>query len=216
MTNDSPPTRPRTRAPGMTPEQRRRMVIQAALPLVAEYGNAVTTQQIARAAGIGEATIFRVFADKEELLQACVAEAMDSAPLLQQLRSISLELPLAERLAEAGDALDGYLARMGAVVSALQASGLQRGRAAVNDRSGDGSTETSSGARPPDPTREALAELFEPERGRLRQPVETLTEIFLSLAFGRGRFLATGQPKIGMAQLVDLFLNGAVEPKELP
>ncbi|MEO3778492.1 TetR/AcrR family transcriptional regulator [Micromonospora sp. B11E3] len=217
MTNDSPPARPRTRAPGMTPEQRRRMIIQAALPLVAEYGNAVTTQQIARAAGIGEATIFRVFADKEELLQACVAEAMDSTTLLQQLRSISLELPLAERLAEAGDTLDGYLARMGAVISALQASGLQRGRAAVNDRSGDGSTETaSSGARPPDPTREALAELFEPERGRLRQPVETLTEIFLSLAFGRGRFLATGQPKIDMAQLVDLFLNGAVEPKERP
>jgi len=49
------------------------MVIRAALPLIAERGAAVTTQQVARAAGIGEATIFRVFPDKDALLDACVA-----------------------------------------------------------------------------------------------------------------------------------------------
>ena len=51
------------------------MIVAAALPLVAEYGAAVTTSQIARAAGIGEATIFRAFKDKDEVLDACVAEA---------------------------------------------------------------------------------------------------------------------------------------------
>ena len=52
------------------------MIVAAALPLVAEYGAKVTTSQVARAAGIGEATIFRVFADKEELLDAVLAEAL--------------------------------------------------------------------------------------------------------------------------------------------
>ena len=193
----------------MTPEQRRKTVIQAALPLVAEYGNAVTTQQIARAAGIGEATIFRVFTDKDELLQACVAEAMDATTLLQELRSISLQLPLAERLSEAGDALEGYLNRMGAVISALQASGRQRGRSA-DGTAAEGGAELGR----EDPTRKAIAELFEPERDRLRLPVTTLSEIFLSLTFGRGRFLSGSDPKIGLTELVDLFLHGALNPEE--
>src|SRR4051794_3335550 len=100
------PSTDRRRAPGMTPDQRRDAIISAALPLVAEQGAAVTTAQIARAAGTGEATIFRVFDDKDALLQACVARALDPANALRQLQAISLEQPLADRLVEAVDALD--------------------------------------------------------------------------------------------------------------
>src|SRR5690349_12521793 len=66
----------RRRAPAMDADQRRAMIVAAALPLVVEYGASVTTAKIARAAGIGEGTIFRVFPDKETLLKACVAEAV--------------------------------------------------------------------------------------------------------------------------------------------
>ncbi|CAM5283250.1 Inositol 2-dehydrogenase/D-chiro-inositol 3-dehydrogenase [Streptomyces griseoloalbus] len=45
----------------------------------------MTTAKIARAAGIGEGTIFRVFADKEELLQACVAEALSPDHAVREL-----------------------------------------------------------------------------------------------------------------------------------
>src|SRR4051794_156372 len=103
------PTTERRRAPGMTAEQRRETIVRAALPLLAEQGAAVTTAQIARAAGIGEATIFRVFADKNEVLQACIAAVLDSTTVLQELQSISLEQPLAARLIQAVDALDAYL-----------------------------------------------------------------------------------------------------------
>lgn len=61
----------------MAPGSRREMIVRAALPLVIEHGSAVTTRQIARAAGIGEGTIFRVFADKDELLEACVSEPVE-------------------------------------------------------------------------------------------------------------------------------------------
>src|SRR5690348_6310622 len=112
----------RRRAPGMSPEQRREMIVGAALPMVAEYGAAVTTAQIARAAGIGEATIFRVFEDKEALIAACVAAALDPEHALVQLRSIALDQPLPDRLLEAADALDAHLGRMGAVLGAVHAS----------------------------------------------------------------------------------------------
>ena len=86
----------------MSPERRKAMIVAAALPLVAEYGTAVTTSQIAKAAGIGEATIFRVFADKEELLDACMNEALRPDHAVEQIASIPLDQPLADRLADAG------------------------------------------------------------------------------------------------------------------
>lgn len=118
----------RRRAPGMTPGQRREMIVRTALPLVAEHGAAVTTGRIARAAGIGEATIFRVFADKDELLDACVAEALRTDHVLSELAAVPLDRPLPARLAEASAAIEAYLARMGMVLGALHATGRRRER----------------------------------------------------------------------------------------
>ncbi|MEV4358773.1 TetR/AcrR family transcriptional regulator [Nonomuraea sp. NPDC004186] len=113
----------RRRAPAMSPEQRREMIVRAALPLVVEYGTSVTTAQVARAAGIGEGTIFRAFGDKETLLAACMAEAARPDDTLAHVAAIALDVPLEERLIEAAETLRGYLARMGAVAGALAASG---------------------------------------------------------------------------------------------
>ncbi|WP_326623597.1 TetR/AcrR family transcriptional regulator [Streptomyces decoyicus] len=104
------------------------MIVAAALPLVAEYGAAVTASQIARAAGIGEATIFRAFKDKDEVLDACIAEAVGTDHVLRELASISLDEPLAGRLTEAAEALRAHLERLGTVIGALHASGHRRGR----------------------------------------------------------------------------------------
>ncbi len=70
------------------------MIIRTAIPLIAEYGAAVTTSKIARAAGIGEGTIFRVFADKDELMQACVAEALSPDHAIRELDAIDMSQPL--------------------------------------------------------------------------------------------------------------------------
>jgi AcrR family transcriptional regulator len=118
------PSKPsRRRAPAMDADQRRAMIVAAALPLVVEYGASVTTAKIARAAGIGEGTIFRVFPDKDALLKACVAEAVRPDDTVRHLEAISLDQPLADRLTEAAEVIRGYLTRMGAVISALAATG---------------------------------------------------------------------------------------------
>jgi len=121
-------TPPRRRAAALSPEQRRETIVHAALPLVAERGAAVTTAEVARAAGIAEGTIFRVFPDKNALLDACVVEAMRPDRVLAELATIDLDQPLAVRLTEAGEALAAHLARLGAVLGSLHATGrpLQR------------------------------------------------------------------------------------------
>lgn len=186
----------------MNAEQRRSMIVAAALPLVAEYGTAVTTGQIARAAGIGEGTIFRAFADKEELLDACLAEAMNPGHALRELAAVPLDEPLAARLVQAAEALHAHLERMGTVIGALHASGHRHGRSR-GDRPAPGDRDSSEKA-----TREAVAELIEPDRAALRLEPEKLASIFLGMLFGRRPVAGGAEP--AAADLVDVLLHGAL------
>ncbi|MFE1956183.1 TetR/AcrR family transcriptional regulator [Streptomyces sp. NPDC059524] len=201
------PAPTRKRAPGMSPDERRRMIVAAALPLVAEQGAAVTTARIARAAGIGEATVFRVFKDKDEVLDAVVAEAAGPEHVRRELASIDLEQPLTGRLTEAAEALRAHLERMGAVVGALHASGRRRGRT-------DGERPTEDGRQASlRIVREALTELIEPDRERLRLPPEKLAALFLGMLFTRPGTPGDGDGPTA-AELVDVLLHGALASVE--
>ncbi len=89
------------RAAALPPEERRAAIIAATLPLLLEHGSAVTTKMIACAAGIAEGTIFRVFPDKESLIEAAVEQAFDPAPMEAALVEIDPNLAFEERLAAA-------------------------------------------------------------------------------------------------------------------
>ena len=193
------------------------MIVSATLPLIAESGASVTSSQIARAAGIGEATIFRAFADKDELLDACVAEAMRPDNVLAELAAIPLDQPLAARLTDAATAMKAHLDRMGTVIGALYASGRagrgrdpsgpagRRGRAEVH---ADGGRAESA-----DRTRDALATLIEPDRASLRTSPRRLAALFIRLNMiftGPRAPTAPGEPEFTIEELVDTFLNGVV------
>jgi len=79
---------PRRRAPALSPEDRRQMILDAVVPLLAEYGADLTSRQIAEAAGVAEGTVFRAFGDKETLLRAAAEQYFDEATVLAELRAI--------------------------------------------------------------------------------------------------------------------------------
>jgi AcrR family transcriptional regulator len=186
----------------MTPERRREMIVAAAVPLVAEHGAALTTAAVARAAGIGEATIFRVFADKDELLDACIAEVVRPDTALDSIAAIPLDGPLADRLVEAAGALQAYLRRMGDVIGALWAARPNRSRPAPDANAVRSRSESANAVT------EAVAALFEPDADALRLPPHQLAELFTAQLFTRGRTpMATG---VTVEQIVDLFLHGAL------
>ena len=87
-----------TRASALPTDQRRTMIVAATLPLLIEHGDRVTTKQVAEAAGIAEGTIFRVFANKDELIAAAVDTALDRAPLEAALAAIPQDAPFLDAL----------------------------------------------------------------------------------------------------------------------
>lgn len=73
----------------MSPEERRASILAATVPLLLERGRDVTTRELAAAAGVAEGTLFRVFADKQELVRAAVAQVLDPALLLEELAELA-------------------------------------------------------------------------------------------------------------------------------
>jgi AcrR family transcriptional regulator len=89
------------RAAPLPPDERRAAIVTAVLPLIVELGHAVTSRQLAEAAGGSEGTIFNVFADKDELITAVLDAALDQAPFEQSVAAIDRTVPLREQLVAA-------------------------------------------------------------------------------------------------------------------
>ncbi|MCX7521183.1 helix-turn-helix domain containing protein [Microbacterium sp. STN6] len=158
-----------TRARPLSIEDRRAMIIAAAAPLLMERGTAVTTRQIADAAGIAEGTIFRAFDDKESLIRATVEHHLDPEPLRQSLREIDAGLALEEKVP--------------LILSLLRArfSGVFRMMAALAHLDGH----TPGPPHRPDRLEYAtiVANALEPDLARLNCPAERVAPFIRLVAF---------------------------------
>ena len=124
------------------------MIVDAALPLVLEHGERVTSRQIADAAGIAEGTIFRAFADKDEVIQAVVEKALDPTALEAALAAIDLAQPFEKCLDAAIGAIQRRVTDVWQVMAAV----------------GPNFQPAKTGPQPPSPS---LVKLFEAHRDRL-------------------------------------------------
>jgi AcrR family transcriptional regulator len=212
----------RRRAPAMAPEERRQMIVAAALPLVLEHGPSVTTAQIARAAGVAEGTLFRAFHDKGELLAECFREAVHPDDEIARLCAEPADLPVRDRLLGFARSAGTHLGRMARLVHALDAwEGSTAGPPSlVRERIAAGPIESDEGMPDEDMADEdmdrlvaALATALEPGAERLRYSCADVARVFIGLVFVNHiqRRLWGGAP-LEPEILTDLFLGGVEHP----
>ncbi|KAA2265267.1 TetR/AcrR family transcriptional regulator [Solihabitans fulvus] len=192
----------------MSLDERRAAIVAATLPLLPEHGANVTTKQIATAAGIAEGTVFRAFKDKQELLTTCLEVAMRADAEVDQITRIPTSTPLTERLAEATDAVSGYLDRLWSLMQTMHRSGFDPRREHEAEGSRKGPREQMQRVST------AIAELLAPEADSLRLTPDLTARLLLGLVFtnrmqGKG-FGDEADDAAEPAQLVEVFLHGAL------
>lgn len=174
------------------------MLIAATLPLLVAHGTKVTTRQIAAAAGVAEGTIFRVFPDKESLVNAALAHAMDPAPAIAELRAIALTLPLRVRLLHLTSILQRQLIQVFNVMLAT----CQH----APPRRTDAHRETAA------PTNalilDEIQRLLEPDRDRFRLPVAEVARLLRLLTFSGSHPLISDGNLLTADEIVQLLLDG--------
>jgi AcrR family transcriptional regulator len=182
----------------MPPDARRAALIDATLPLVATHGPHVTTRQIAEAAGIAEGTIFRVFPDKDALIQAALSAALDPAPLLDEIGRIDLALPLTERMTHLTAILQRRLVRVIGLITAL----------GMHHPPDDVETHRAKMRPTNDMIHEAIARVLEPDRDQLRCSVRHAARVVRLVAFSGSHFMITDGNLLTPEEIAAVLLDG--------
>jgi AcrR family transcriptional regulator len=174
--------------------ERRATIVEATLPLLVTHGSGVTSRQIAEAAGVAEGTIFRVFTDKEELLEAVGDLVFDPAPTQAALQAIDLDQILERRLTSAVEILQR---RVTIIWQFMTAVGMGK------------PPERLQANRGPDaPEMLALARVFEPDREQLRRDPAQAAQLLRSLTFACSHPALTTEQPLAPDEIVSLLLDG--------
>lgn len=192
------------RAPRMSPDERREMLVAATLPLVAQHGLKVTTRQIAEAAGVAEGTIFRVFPDKEALVQAAVAKALDPSPVLEELAAVDMRLVLRDRMATVTDILQRRFVMVFNLMLAVGMHGPPKDIA-----------EHRRAARPAhESILTEIERILEPDHDKLRCPVPQVVRILRLMTFSGSHPLITDGHLLSPDEITEVLLHGTLRRQQ--
>jgi AcrR family transcriptional regulator len=187
----------------MSPEERRDELIDATLSLLREHGRAVTTRQIAEAAGVAEGTIFRVVESKEELVELAITRAFEPGALVERIEEIDLDQPLTDRLV----ALVAILQqRFRATFELMKKVGMVRPADHVHDSPEAVAVRAQVHAR--------MEAIVGPDVERLTVPAKDLLHTLRLLTFAGSHPHITDGQLLTPEQIVETVLYGLLLPYE--
>lgn len=191
----------------MAPGERRRSIVAAALPLLRSQGLQVSTAEIAQAAGVAEGTVFRVFVNKDELVQAVIDDVMDPAHTIDELLTIDAADPLPDRMAAIVRVLHARIADVSFLMGMLHSSGAEHRH--------PGHTRTQHEAHSAR-LRQSIAHVLAPDAHRLRESPEVTASLLRSIAFASAHPLLSDGGITDPHTLVNLFLHGLLQEDAEP
>jgi AcrR family transcriptional regulator len=206
----------------MSPDDRRRAIIDAVRPLLIEHGDRLTTRLIAEAAGVAEGTIFRVFPDKDALLHAVAADTLnpsDAREHLQAALADAFDLPTKVRITA-----DLMLNRSDQVVAVMMAMRKHWMSAHLEQRRHGGTAgegEEAGTGRPGPPEfvvvahqalLERLTEVFDAHADELTVPPERAALLLRTLVLGSRNPGVRPEDRLTADEIADVLLTGIHRP----
>jgi AcrR family transcriptional regulator len=188
------------RAKPLPPDDRRREIIEAVIPLLLEKGSTLSTREIADAAGVAEGTVFGVFPDKESVIVEAVKVTVDPESTTNELAMISDDVPFEQQLESAASVLMERGERIGILVGVLR----------TMQPAGQGKP-TAAHRFIVDSHAAIIAELsrlFDRREAELKVTSARAAVVFWGLVFANAHSLMEDEDKLDAAAMVDMVLHG--------
>nr|WP_167405681.1 TetR/AcrR family transcriptional regulator [Sphaerisporangium cinnabarinum] len=209
----------RTRARPLSREERRDAIAAATIPLLVQHGAAVTTRQIADAAGVAEGTLFRAFADKDEILHAAVVRSLDPAPAVAAIGTLPdddglrpLVVSIVDFLLEAQRVGMRIFAAAHQVLDPHRGATADRAEAVRRMRAGGAPDARRAGLDARERSAREIVAAIERKlaahRAQLRVDPALAARALFSLVFGNALPHLSGGDRLDAVQLADLILGG--------